>query len=78
MAKTFLALLIAGLLLGGCVSAEELTQQQATACQGRSLKPGTVEYAQCLSQAPDRGGLPWWAYPPLVLLALPLAIFIAL
>ena len=60
MAKTFFALLIAGLLLGGCASREERAQQlqyeaqqEATRCQEQSLKPGTLECAQYLNHAQE-------------------------
>jgi len=72
MAKTFLALLTAELLLGGCASAQERAQQahqererQATICQERGLKEGTVEYAQCLNPAHEP---PWWGAPVSILL----------
>jgi len=43
-------ILIAGLMtmLSGCLSPQEIRQQQAQTCAGYGFKPGTSQFAQCM------------------------------
>ncbi|HWI27709.1 MAG TPA: hypothetical protein VN668_12120 [Stellaceae bacterium] len=62
------AILVAALLLGlsGCVTPEELRQQDEAACSSYGFHPGTSDFAACLQRenlARRYGG--WSAPPPM-------------
>ncbi len=49
-------ILIAGLvtMLSGCLSPQQIRQQQAQTCAGYGFKPGTNQFAQCLMMQAQR------------------------
>lgn len=49
-------ILIAGLvtMLSGCLSPQQIRQQQAQTCAGYGFKPGTNQFAQCMMMQAQR------------------------
>lgn len=60
------AILVAALLLGlsGCITPEELRQQDEAACSSYGFHPGTADFAACLQRENLSRRYGGWSAPP--------------